>query len=86
MLSKSNILVLKQVVRFYRKTAWVLLILGGWIVVGYCIRLVRPHEHTTHLIINMLGLGGTPIGVAFWMFSRLKKEKQRRSRAEAKKP
>lgn len=79
MLSKSNILILKQVVRFYRKTAWVLLILGVWIVAGYCIRLIRPHEHTTRLIINMLGLGGVPIGIAFWMFGKLKKEKQRKS-------
>lgn len=79
MLSKNNILILKQVVRFYQKTAWVLLILGVWIVIGYCIRLARPHSHTTHLVINMLALGGTPIGIALWMFGKLRKEKRRKS-------
>ncbi|EAY26183.1 hypothetical protein [Microscilla marina] len=69
---------MKQVIGFYRKTAWTLLVLGIWIVIGYCIRLARPHPHTTHLVINMLALGGSPIGIALWMFRNLKKEKRRK--------
>lgn len=71
---------LKQVEGLYRKIAWIFLILGIWIVIGFCIRLLRPHPHSTtlQLIIRLLLLGGIPITCAWWMFHNLRKEKRKR--------
>jgi len=70
---------LKQVTGLYKKVAWGMLILGVWIVIGYCIRIARPHPHSTvwQLLLHMALLGVPPIMIAFVMFRNLKKEREK---------
>ncbi|OJJ17764.1 hypothetical protein BKI52_28290 [marine bacterium AO1-C] len=70
---------MKQVTGLYKKVAWGMLILGAWIVIGYCIRIIRPHPHNSlmQLLLNMTLLGVTPIILAILMFRNLKKEQKK---------
>ena len=70
---------MKQVSGIYRKVAWGMLILGLWIVVGYCIRIARPHPHSSvlQLLLNMALLGVIPILLAIFMFWNLRKEQRK---------
>jgi len=70
---------LKQVSGLYKRVAWGMLILGTWIVIGYCIRVVRPHPHSTvwQLLLHMTLLGVLPIVLAIVMFRNLKKEQKK---------
>lgn len=75
----NKISALKQVTGFYKKVAWGMLILGVWIVVGYCIRIVRPHPHSSllQLLLNMSFLGIVPILLAVFMFRNLRKDQRK---------